>query len=66
MTTLMIRVETDEYIFEEHGIDFRTSSRPHTNPDSFTLAQLYARVHRKTMRTPLGGDLRQNKKEESE
>ena len=44
--TLIISIETDEYLFEEHEEDGRTSSQPHTNPDSFTLARLQARVHR--------------------
>ena len=45
--TLIVAIETGECSFEEHEVDGRTSSQPHKNPDSFTLAQLRARQHRK-------------------
>ena len=61
--TLIISIETDEYLFEEHEEDGRTSSQPHTNPDSFTLARLQARVHRERMRIHSPQDTKKNKEE---
>lgn len=61
--TLIVAIETDECSFEEHEVDGRTSSQPHTNPDSFTLAQLRARHHRKMMRIHSPKD---NNKEEKQ
>jgi hypothetical protein len=61
--TLIVRIENDEALFEEHEEDGRTSSEPHTNPDSFTIAQLRARVHRKMMRTHSPQDTKKNKEE---
>lgn len=61
--TLIVSIETDESLFEEHEEDGRTSSEPHTQPDSFTLAQLRARVHRKMMRIHSPKDTKKNKEE---
>lgn len=61
--TLIVSIETDEYLFEEHEEDARTSCEPHTNPDSFTLARLRARVHRKMLRTLQSTGHQKNKEE---
>lgn len=62
--TLIISVETDECIIEEHEEDGRTLLHPHTNPDSFTIAQLRARVHRKWLtRIHSPQDTKKNKEE---
>jgi hypothetical protein len=61
--TLIVSIENDEALFEEHEEDGRTSSEPHTKPDSFTLAQLRARVHRKMLRTLSPQDTKKNKEE---
>jgi len=61
--TLIVAIETDECSFEEHEEDARTSCEPHTNPDSFTLAQLRARVHRKMIATLQSKGHQKNKEE---